>query len=133
MDILSENPYARFFKDLRDVPNINNFNIALSCYPTLDQRVYNLPYTSQVAAIWTESDDESLDKQAHILVYTQIQVIGFSTTTVVMTLYNILYYFLGVNLDGTMELNESIREREVMLYVRMKLILIHLLLNTPLI
>nr|XP_027093608.1 uncharacterized protein LOC113714009 [Coffea arabica] len=67
MDILSENPYARFFKDLRDVPNINNFNIALSCYPTLDQRVYNLPYTSQVAAIWTESDDESLDKQAHIL------------------------------------------------------------------
>ncbi|XP_027155467.1 uncharacterized protein LOC113755757, partial [Coffea eugenioides] len=69
MDILSDNPYARFFKDLRDVPNINNFNIALSCYPTLDHRVYNLPSTSQVAAIWTESDDESLDKQAHILVY----------------------------------------------------------------
>ncbi|XP_027171707.1 uncharacterized protein LOC113771310 [Coffea eugenioides] len=70
MDILSENPYARFFKDLRDVPNINNFNIALNCYPALDQRVYNLPSTSQVAAIWTESDDQSLDKQAHILVYT---------------------------------------------------------------
>ncbi|XP_071939243.1 uncharacterized protein [Coffea arabica] len=67
MDILSENPYARFFKDLRYVPNINNFNIALSCYPSLDQRVYNLHSTSQVAAIWIESDDESLDKQAHIL------------------------------------------------------------------
>ncbi|XP_027095918.1 uncharacterized protein [Coffea arabica] len=69
MDILSHNPYARFFKDLRDIPDLEKHNIVLNCFPGLDQRIYNLPSTSQVAAIWTEHDDESVDKQAHILIY----------------------------------------------------------------
>ncbi|XP_027152040.1 uncharacterized protein LOC113752100 [Coffea eugenioides] len=71
MRVLSNNPYARFFKGLRDVPNLDNLNIVLNCYPSLDQRVYNLPSTSQVAAIWTESEDQSSDRRAHIQVYSR--------------------------------------------------------------
>ncbi|XP_027177658.1 uncharacterized protein LOC113776796 [Coffea eugenioides] len=70
MRILSDNPYAKFFRNLSHVPNINNLNIVLCCYPALDQRVYNLPSASQVAAIWTENQDESDHMGAHIQVYT---------------------------------------------------------------
>ncbi|XP_027088739.1 uncharacterized protein [Coffea arabica] len=69
MRILSDNPYAKFFRNLRHVPNINNLSI-VNCYPTLDQRVYNLPSASQVVAIWTENQDESGHTGAHIQVYT---------------------------------------------------------------
>ncbi|XP_027166384.1 uncharacterized protein LOC113766387 [Coffea eugenioides] len=71
MRVLSDNPYARFFKSLRDVPHLDNLNIILNCYPSLDQRVYNLPSTSQVAAIWTESEDQLSDRRAHIQVYSR--------------------------------------------------------------
>ncbi|XP_027083735.2 uncharacterized protein [Coffea arabica] len=71
MRVLSNNPYTRFFKSLKDVPNIDNLNIVLNCYPSLDQRVYNLPSASQVAAIWTESEDQSSDRRAHIRVYSR--------------------------------------------------------------
>ncbi|XP_027071599.1 uncharacterized protein [Coffea arabica] len=70
MRILSNNPYAKFFKNLRNVPNIDTYRIVLNCYPGLDQRVYNLPTASQVAAIWTEDDGESADRNIHIQVYT---------------------------------------------------------------
>ncbi|XP_071905966.1 uncharacterized protein [Coffea arabica] len=70
MRILSDNPYAKFFRNLSHIPNINNLNIVLCCYPALDQRVYNLPSASQVAAIWTENQDESDHTGAHIQVYT---------------------------------------------------------------
>ncbi|XP_071939844.1 uncharacterized protein [Coffea arabica] len=76
MRVLSDNPYARFFKSLRDVPNIDNLNIVLNCYPSLDQRVYNLPSISQVAAMWTESDDQSSDRllqQFSVDVYVKIE------------------------------------------------------------
>ncbi|XP_071918919.1 uncharacterized protein [Coffea arabica] len=70
MHILSNNPYAKFFKNLRHVPNIDTYKIVLNCHPGLDKRVYNLPTASQVVAIWTEDDDESADRNIHIQVYT---------------------------------------------------------------
>ncbi|XP_071913897.1 uncharacterized protein [Coffea arabica] len=70
MRILLNNPYAKFFKSLRDIPNLDSYRIVLNCYPGLDQRVYNLPSTSQVAAIWTEDENETVDRSAHIQVYT---------------------------------------------------------------
>nr|XP_027082380.1 uncharacterized protein LOC113704703 [Coffea arabica] len=70
MRILLNNPYTKFFKSLRDIPNLDNYKIILNCYPGLDQRVYNLPSTSQVAAIWTEDENETVDRSAHIQVYT---------------------------------------------------------------
>ncbi|KAL3532992.1 hypothetical protein ACH5RR_006513 [Cinchona calisaya] len=66
MNVLAENPYAKFFKGLRNIPNIEEKNIVLNSNLGLDQRVHNLPSTSQVAAIWTKSDDQNLDKSVHI-------------------------------------------------------------------
>lgn len=42
----------------------------LSVIPLLTSEFCNLPSASQVAAIWTENDNESTDKGAHIRVYT---------------------------------------------------------------
>ncbi|XP_027076324.1 uncharacterized protein [Coffea arabica] len=70
MRILESNPYTKFFKNLRHVNNLEDHRIVLNCNPELDQRVYNLPTSSQVAAIWTESEDEALERNAHIQVYT---------------------------------------------------------------
>nr|XP_027086673.1 uncharacterized protein LOC113708416 [Coffea arabica] len=69
MTILQENPYRRFFKELRHVQAIETHTIVLRCYSGLDQRVFNLPTASQVAAIWTEPDDELAEKSPHIQVY----------------------------------------------------------------
>ena len=69
MRILESNPYTRFFKSLRDVANLENHRIVLNSNPNLDQRVYNLPTSSQVAAIWTESKDAPVEKGPQIQVY----------------------------------------------------------------
>ncbi|XP_060172619.1 uncharacterized protein LOC132603531 [Lycium barbarum] len=70
VDILKINPYFVFLKSLRHIPDLSNFYSALKCDSALDQRTYNLPNVSEVAAIWI---DEKLDNPAstpHIRVYT---------------------------------------------------------------
>nr|XP_027121997.1 uncharacterized protein LOC113738930 [Coffea arabica] len=69
MRILESNPYTRFFKSLREVEDLENHRIVLNSNPSLDQRVYNLPTASQVAAIWTESKDQPFEKSPQIQVY----------------------------------------------------------------
>ena len=66
MTILQENPYTRFFKDIKDVPALESHIIVLKCYFGVDQCVFNLPTTSQMAAIWTETNDESVEKNSHL-------------------------------------------------------------------
>lgn len=70
--VLQDNPYGKFFRDLCVVPNLQDHKIYLNCTPELDQHSYNLPYSSQVAAIFTESDDITIDKQSHIQVYSYL-------------------------------------------------------------
>lgn len=62
-------PYSKFFKDLRNVPNLEDHTILLRCSPDLDQRRYNLPSSSPVAAIFSETDNARPDKQCDIRVY----------------------------------------------------------------
>ena len=49
---LESNPYARFFRNLQDVPNLVDYKIVLKAFVGQDQRVYNKPDVSQVAALW---------------------------------------------------------------------------------
>nr|XP_027086482.1 uncharacterized protein LOC113708217 [Coffea arabica] len=70
MGILEQNPYTKVFKSLRELPNLDDHSIFLNSNPGLDQRLYNMPTSSEVAAIWTETDNEALDKGPHIQVYT---------------------------------------------------------------
>ncbi|XP_027181704.1 uncharacterized protein LOC113780084 [Coffea eugenioides] len=70
MGIIKQNPYTKVFKSLRELPNLDDHSIFLNSNPGLDQHLYNMPTSSEVAAIWTETDNEALDKGAHIQVYT---------------------------------------------------------------
>jgi hypothetical protein len=57
LGILEQNPYAQVFKSLGSVPNLDEYRISLNTDIKLDQRRYNAPTTSQVAAIWVEGSD----------------------------------------------------------------------------
>ncbi|KAG5577426.1 hypothetical protein H5410_057560 [Solanum commersonii] len=51
MNMLKDNPCSMFLRSLASTPNLQNFQIALKCDAGLDQRVYNLPTTTEIAAI----------------------------------------------------------------------------------
>ncbi|CAI9115815.1 OLC1v1016816C1 [Oldenlandia corymbosa var. corymbosa] len=69
MDILKNNPYREFLKDLKDMPTLDNKVIVPNMSPKLDQRRYNLPKTNEVAAIFTDMSNEWVDKSVHIQIY----------------------------------------------------------------
>ncbi|XP_071930166.1 uncharacterized protein [Coffea arabica] len=54
--ILHENPYSAFIRSLAELQDLDRYRIFLKSDPGFDQRVYNAPTVSQVAAIWSESD-----------------------------------------------------------------------------
>ncbi|KAK9677012.1 hypothetical protein RND81_11G116000 [Saponaria officinalis] len=66
--ITQMNPYARFFRSLREL-NINkNTQIIINKNIVLDQRVYNAPTSDEVVVIWTENSSSSESNSPHILV-----------------------------------------------------------------
>ncbi|XP_031122581.1 uncharacterized protein LOC116025489 [Ipomoea triloba] len=65
---MSHNPYAKFFRSLKDLVHSDEFSISLQSCPSLDQRIYNAPTTSQVAAVWIEDFEGSGDNR-NIRVY----------------------------------------------------------------
>ncbi|XP_019236509.1 PREDICTED: uncharacterized protein LOC109216777 [Nicotiana attenuata] len=70
MELLRNNPYSIFLRSLTNVPNLPNFYIALKCDASLDQRIYNLPTASEVAAIWVEENSNNVIRAPHIRIYT---------------------------------------------------------------
>lgn len=68
-NILSCNPYVKIFRSLGSVPNLDEYKIELNTDIALDQRVYNAPTTSQVAAIWVEGNDPQSHFDRNIMVY----------------------------------------------------------------
>ncbi|XP_019231846.1 PREDICTED: uncharacterized protein LOC109212634 [Nicotiana attenuata] len=50
--------------------NFQNFHIALKCDTGLDQRVYNVPTTTEIAAIWVDENDGSAIHTPHLQIYT---------------------------------------------------------------
>nr|GMD64853.1 replication protein A 70 kDa DNA-binding subunit E-like [Ipomoea batatas] len=69
VELMSQNPYAQFFRSLKDVKFGDDFVISLNSTTSLDQRVYNLPTASQVAAIWLENDSDKVPNNRSIKVY----------------------------------------------------------------
>lgn len=55
--ILSINPYSMFLRSLRSIPSLEVYTISIRKDCGLDQRTYNAPSTSQVAAIWVEGNN----------------------------------------------------------------------------
>nr|GLL31365.1 uncharacterized protein LOC109154751 [Ipomoea trifida] len=57
IEVMSCNPYANFFRSLKDVVHSDDVSILLNSSPSLDQRLYNSPTASQVAPVWIEDYD----------------------------------------------------------------------------
>ncbi|XP_075107418.1 uncharacterized protein LOC107819940 isoform X1 [Nicotiana tabacum] len=70
MHVLSINPYSIFLKSLTNVPKLSDCYIALKCEPKSDQRVYNLPTTTEVAGIWVHDNAVDIVSTPHIRIYT---------------------------------------------------------------
>ncbi|XP_071925101.1 uncharacterized protein [Coffea arabica] len=69
--ILDENPYSAFIRSLTEVQDLDRYRIFLKSDSGLDQRVYNTPTVSQVAAIWSESDLNSTQSSRNIEISTK--------------------------------------------------------------
>ena len=66
VDVLARNPDANFFRSLREFDINEESQILLKRDDGLDQRVFNTPIASQVAAIWL---DENASKSRQIIVF----------------------------------------------------------------
>ncbi|KAL6564974.1 hypothetical protein OROMI_016424 [Orobanche minor] len=69
IDLMRLNPYATFFRGLRELVNLEEYNIVLRADPSLDMRIFNLPMVNQVAAIWNEMTDAPAMQPHDIRVY----------------------------------------------------------------
>ncbi|XP_074314952.1 uncharacterized protein LOC141651129 [Silene latifolia] len=67
IQITQNNPYARFFRALRELPIDDNTQIRIHRNTVLDQRVYNAPTSDEVAVIWTDSSSSSESSTPHII------------------------------------------------------------------
>ncbi|XP_074293400.1 uncharacterized protein LOC141620425 [Silene latifolia] len=68
MRVTQTNPYARFFRSLKDISVDENTEIVINKNPRADPNVYNAPTSDEVAVIWSESSSSSLSDGPHISV-----------------------------------------------------------------
>ncbi|AQK61879.1 hypothetical protein ZEAMMB73_Zm00001d012949 [Zea mays] len=57
VEILKGNPYSEHLRSMGHVDNIEDYHIALNLDQTLNQKLYNVPITSEVAAVWIEGSE----------------------------------------------------------------------------
>ena len=75
IDILHINPYCRFFRNLRGVSDLENYKILIRSDAELDQRLYNSPSVSQVAAVWVNDEPSGERRNRDSIAYGHV---GFS-------------------------------------------------------
>ncbi|XP_021737552.1 uncharacterized protein LOC110704077 [Chenopodium quinoa] len=59
MEVTQQNPYAQFFRSLKEIDIHEETQIIINKNTVLDQRVYNAPTTDEVAAIWPDDTSSS--------------------------------------------------------------------------
>jgi hypothetical protein len=69
LEILEDNPYVQTFKSIGSVPNLEEYRISLNTDIRLDQRRYNAPTASQVAAMWVEGSDPQNTFDRQVVLY----------------------------------------------------------------
>ena len=57
VEILKGNPYSEHLRIMGHVDNVEDYHIALNLDQTLNQKLYNAPITSEVAAVWIEGSE----------------------------------------------------------------------------
>ncbi|KAG5524656.1 hypothetical protein RHGRI_031361 [Rhododendron griersonianum] len=71
IEILKPNPYSQFFRNLTEVPNLQEHQIRLKADPNMDNNNATPPTVSQVAAIWIEDSDAEELRERDIIVQQQ--------------------------------------------------------------
>ena len=56
-NILRGNPYSQQFRSLGQAQNLEDYRVILNLDQRLDQRTYNAPINSEVAAVWIEGNE----------------------------------------------------------------------------
>ncbi|EEE67922.1 hypothetical protein OsJ_25793 [Oryza sativa Japonica Group] len=56
-DVLWNNPYSETFRSLGQADDLANYRVTLNLDHRLDQRRYNVPVTTEVAAVWVEGNE----------------------------------------------------------------------------
>ena len=57
VDIMRDNPYSEHLRSFRQNENLDDYHVELNLDQRLDQRTYNTPLTSEVAAVWVEGSE----------------------------------------------------------------------------
>ncbi|RCV12177.1 hypothetical protein SETIT_2G248800v2 [Setaria italica] len=57
VSILRGNPYSKNLRPMGQIEHLEDYQIALNLDQQLDQRTYNVPTTSEVAAVWIEGSE----------------------------------------------------------------------------
>lgn len=68
MNVMETNPYAKFFRSLREQQICEETKILINQNSLLDQRLYNTPASDEVAAIWSDDSASTENNGPHILV-----------------------------------------------------------------
>ncbi|KAL6643881.1 hypothetical protein ACP70R_018647 [Stipagrostis hirtigluma subsp. patula] len=55
--ILRGNPYSNHLRRLGQIEDLDNYRVELNLDQRLDQRTYNVPITTEVAAVWVEGSE----------------------------------------------------------------------------
>lgn len=68
IDVLNTNPYSQFFHSLREIPNIEEYEIRLKANPQINHQTAQPPSISQVAVMWIEDEEAAELNERDILV-----------------------------------------------------------------
>ncbi|XP_021747135.1 uncharacterized protein LOC110712984 [Chenopodium quinoa] len=68
MEVTEHNPYARFFRSLREIDIEEDTQILINKNTVVDQRTYNAPTTDEVAVIWPDDTSSSESSSPYIVV-----------------------------------------------------------------
>lgn len=66
---LEQNPYLRFFRSLKEIPDLDTCEIRLKANPKLSDSTSAPPCASQVATFWNEPEDGTELREREILVH----------------------------------------------------------------
>ncbi|KAM3358130.1 hypothetical protein P3S68_021061 [Capsicum galapagoense] len=71
--IMDVNPYAQFFRQLKDYSSFQNLEIRIASNAKLDQCVYNKPSVDQVVVIWIDRNNPNVPFDREIIVHEHSQ------------------------------------------------------------
>ncbi|KAG5604788.1 hypothetical protein H5410_026280 [Solanum commersonii] len=66
---MEQNPYAKFFSQLKEHTSFQKLEIRIAANVSLDQRVYNKSSVDQVTAIWVDGNNPNTPFERDIAVH----------------------------------------------------------------